>query len=305
MSANLDDPELQAEADLEPTSAAQPKRKGKKQAKASKAAVGFAALDDDDMEPAGSMPHDSDDDKPEAILLPKAKKGKKRASDSATAFAALGIDSDAEPGNEAEAEAAPVSMPKSKSKKGKKTPSDVSSAFAALDIEGIEDPADGHDSTEAADVPAAALKGKSEKGKRQATDASSAFAALEIEDNEDPVNSVDIAEVEEASVAAPKGKSKRSKKKQTDAASAFAALGLDDENDQQAAEIPEPSVGDEASATGDAEAAQPAPRSKKGKKAGVDAASAFAALGLEDDGTADPGAAETSAQLDEDESFAG
>lgn len=228
-----------------------PRRKGKKQHKGSKAAVGFAALDDADLAPA--EPSDSDEDEAAAAAQPKATKGKKqKAASPASALAALGVDSDDEAADEPEA---PAQVPKTKSSKGKK----------------------------------------------KSVDATSAFAALELHEDEDQINGDVSVDAEDDLHTAAKSRSKKGKKKQTDAASAFAALGLDDDGEQQEAQQPattQLAVDDAAQAEDDFSAGS-VRKAKKSKKAAFDTASAFAALGLEDNGEA--GATEQ----DEDEVFAG
>ena len=355
-SADLDDPELEAEAEV---AAAPPKKKGKKQ-KGSKASMGFAALSHEesaqrsDSEPdedelasvaarkpkkgkkqtgtssAFDVLDDGDDDTAEAsgdldeaedapVAAPKggkSKKGKKKAVEASSAFAALGIDHDtADPsGDLDEAEDAPVAAPKGKSKKGKKKATDASLGFAALDVDDdvesavITEPS--VEIEEAEDEPAAAAKRKSKKGKKKAVDTSSAFAALDIDsDSEADVTakpSDELDQAEGAPVAAPKSKSKKGKKKAVDAASAFAALGLDDDDEQTAtAESAEASTS-EVMVAEDAPVSAPVRKSKKSKKGAIDTASAFAALGLDDDeAEAGPHGGPADHAANEDEVFAG
>jgi len=249
-SADLDDPELEAEAEAE---AAPSKQKGKKKQKGRKAAIGFAALEDEDVEPADSVLRtESVPDEEELASVAesktrKPKKGKKQA-DTGSAFAALGVDD--------------------------------------VDIEAESHAESAHDLDEAEEAPVAAPKGKTRKGKKKQFDTASAFAALGVDDDDNEETAaafeppVEIEEAGDEPEAAPKAKSKKGKKKQIDTASAFAALGLDDDETEQTAEAAEPPV---VALADDAPVSAPPRKSKKGKKGGVDAASAFAALGLEDD----------------------
>ena len=108
---------------------------------------------------------------------------------------------------------------------------------------------------------------------------------------------------DDAHVAAPKSNAKKSKKKGADAASAFAALGLDDDDSQeQRADAAETSTADDIEVAEDAPVSAPMRKGKKGKRTGTDAASAFAALGFEDDETANA-AGEVPADADGEEAF--
>lgn len=250
--ADLDDPELEAETEAE---AAPSKQKGTKKQKGRKAAMGFAALEDEDVEPAysvlrtESVPDEKELESVAESKTRKPKKGKKKQAGSGSAFAALGIDDD--------------------------------------DVEAESHAEFAHDLDEAEDAPVAAPKGKPKKGKKKQLDTASAFAALGVDDDEDEETaatsepSVEIEEAVDEPEAASKAKSKKSKKKQIDTASAFAALGLDDDDEtEQTSEVAEPS---DVALAEDAPVSAPPRKSKKGKKGAVDAASAFAALGLEDD----------------------
>ena len=238
-SADLDDPELQAEADLDQAPAAAPKRKGKKHHKGSKAAHDFAALDDDDEDMAPVVPDTADnaDDIVEAVPVSTGKKGKQqKAGSSASAFAALGVDDDPEAVDESED--APVT--KTKSKKGKKKTTDVSSAFAALDIEGDDAEANGdfNEAEAEADAPA---KSKPKSGKKKQSDATAAFAALGLDENDESIapgpSADDVAAPEDTGAAKSARKGKKSKKTAVDTASAFAALGLEDDDAADGGEV--------------------------------------------------------------------
>ncbi|DBA78850.1 TPA: hypothetical protein ACH3X1_008737 [Trebouxia sp. C0004] len=278
-SADLDDPELETEAEAE---AAPSKQKGKKKQRGRKAAMGGATLEDEDVEPAESILRtESVPDEEELASVAesstrKAKKGKKEQAETGSAFAALGVDDD--------------------------------------DIEAESHAESAHDLDEADEAQLAAPKGKSRKGKKKQFDAASAFAALGVVDdnNEETAAAfeppVGIEEAVDEPEAAPNAKSKKGKKKQIDTASAFAALRLDDDENEQTAEAAEPSD----VAVADAENAQvsaPPRKSKKGKRGAVDAASAFAALGLEDDAAPADGANDASrgapAVADEEEEVFG
>ncbi|KAL3150312.1 hypothetical protein ABBQ32_000160 [Trebouxia sp. C0010 RCD-2024] len=287
--AGLDDPELQAEADLEQPSAVAPRRKGKKQHKGSKAAVGFAALDDADLAPA--EPSDSDEDEAAAAAQPKATKGKKqKAASPASALAALGVDSDDEAADEPEA---PAQVPKTKSSKGKKKSVDATSAFAALELHEDEDQINGDVSVDAEDDLHTAAKSRSKKGKKKQTDAASAFAALGLDDDgeqqeaQQPATTQlavdDAAQAEDDFSAGSVRKAKKSKKAAFDTASAFAALGLEDNGEAGATEQDEDEV-----------FAGKSKGKKKSKKKAADLDSVFAALdqnGTPENGDADPGVA--------------